>query len=266
MVGDFSPTLADDGERNSMALQLGSMSAVVACLVHAAMDFNLHIPANMLLTAWLFGMLATRQADPDEKQPGWPGRIPYAIPAGLGAWMLVTGGMKVPGELFVENARGKFANGQVGPGIEDAGQALAWGARNPELHFQIGEAQRLLSERLRSQGARLGALEEAYDAYAEAVAIFPKDVKLVLHAAWALDKLGRLDEAEKLFVQARELDPNSVTVLAFSALHRKLQGKPVEALADYRKAVQIGGGLVPVVLAELGEKLDPQELEKAAAK
>jgi hypothetical protein len=265
MVGHFSPALSTPGEKNELALQIGSISAIVACLVHAVMDFNLHIPANMLLTAGLFGVLATRQPDPFEQQIGWPSRLLYAVPAVLGVWMLLAGGPRLPAELFVETARGKFASGEVGPAVEDAGRALALGARNPELQFQIGEAQRIMSQRHRSQAARTAALEEASEAYAEAVAIYPKDVKLIVRAAWALDRLGRFEEAERLFATARELDPNSATVWAFSALHWHLQNKPADALADYRKAFQIGGGLVPVALAELGEKLDQQELEKAAA-
>jgi tetratricopeptide (TPR) repeat protein len=266
LVHQFSPALSSATEKNSLALQIGSMSAVVACLVHAAMDFNLHIPANLLLTAWLFGNLATTQAEPIEIQSGWRHRIPYAIPAALGLWMILVAAPKLPGELLVETARGKFVAGQAGPAVEDAARAFALGARNPELLFQLGEAQRIMSQHHRSAAARAGAIEEALDAYTEAVAIFPKDVKLVRHAAWALDRLGRFDEAEKLFAQARELDPNSATVWAFSALHWHLQNKPAEALADYRMALQLGGGLVPVVLAELDEKLDPQELEKAASK
>src|SRR4029077_7340517 len=43
---------------NSLALQIGALAAVGAYIVHSALDFNLHIPANALLLAFVFGLLA----------------------------------------------------------------------------------------------------------------------------------------------------------------------------------------------------------------
>jgi O-antigen ligase len=254
----------DSAESGAIALQIGSLSAITACLVHAVMDFNLHIPANMLLTAFLFGTLAARRLRTDEKEPGWPVRALHAVPAGLGLWMLIAGGMRLPGELFVETARGKFMTGQIGPALEDAGQALAWGARNPELYFQIGEVQRLLSLRLRSDDAKRYAFEDAHEAYAKARAIFPQDVKLLVRDAWALGRLGRFQEAQPLLGEAQRLDPNSPVPWIYSSLHWKLRGRPIEALADYRKVQAMNEGWVPHVLQGMGESLDRHELEEAA--
>ena len=264
MVERFSPRTDGSSDRHALALQIGTMSAIAACLVHAAMDFNLHIPANMLVTAFLFGILATWRTRADGEKITWPARALHAIPAGLGLWMLIAGAPRFPGELFVETARGKFAIGKIKPALEDAGQALARGARNPELYFQIGEVQRILSIGLPSDEEKAGALEEAHYAYAKAVAIFPQDVKLVLRDAWALGRLGRFEEAEPLIARAKELDPNSAAVWICSALHWKLRSKPAEALAEYRVAEKVGAGWIPSVLAELHEKIDPVELEKLA--
>jgi O-antigen ligase len=262
MVKRFSPATTTPAENHALALQIGTLSAIAACLVHALMDFNLHIPANLLLTAFLFGLLATRRRPADGEKPRWPDRALHAIPAGLGLWMLIAGGPRLPGEYFVEKARVKFAAGQIPPALEDAGRALAWGARNPELHFQIGEVQRILSTGRHTAESRQGALEEAHDAYAEAIAIYPQDVKFVLRDAWALGRLGRFEEAERLLAQAKALDPNSPVVWTYSALHWQFRGKPTEALADYHKAGTFGYGWIPLLLAELHEKLDPAELEK----
>jgi O-antigen ligase len=264
MVERFSALTTDPSESRALALQIGTMSAIAACLVHALMDFNLHIPANMLLTAFLFGLLATRRMRTEEKKPGWPERALHAIPAGLGLWMLIAGVPRLPGELFAETARGKFEAGKIGPALEDAGQALDRGARNPGLYFQIGEAQRLQSYGLHSEEAKRGALEEAHDAYAQSLAIYPQDVRTVLRDAWTLSQLGRFDEAVPLLARAKDLDPNSPMVWTYSALHWRLRDRPAEALADYQKAVVLGGGWIPGVLSELREKIDPQELEKLA--
>jgi O-antigen ligase len=261
MAARLSAITAAPMDRHALALQIGTLSAITACLVHAIMDFNLHIPANMLLTAFLFGILATRRTQ-DEERPGWTTRAMHAIPAGLGLWMLIIGAPRFPGELFVETARGKFATGQVGAALRDAGKALRWGAQNPELYFQIGEVQRILGDRPGSEEVRDATLEEAHEAYAKALAIFPQDVNLVLRDAWALGRMGLFQEAEALLARAQYLDPNSPTVWTYSAMHWQFRNKPAEALADYRRAEQLGGGYIAGVAAELHEKIDPVELEK----
>ena len=261
MTGRLSPVTSRSADRNEVALQIGTLSAISACLVHAVMDFNLHIPANMLLTAFLFGILATRRTRDDEA-PGWTTRAMHAIPAGLGLWMLITGGARFPGELFVESARGKFATGQAGPALKDAARALRWGAQNPELYFQIGEVQRFLNHALPDGEMKVAALEEAHEAYAKALAIYPQDVKLVLRDAWALGRMERFEEAESLLSRAKELDPRSPAVWTFSGLHWKFRGRPADALADYRRAVELGWPTITIVTTDFHETLDPAELEK----
>lgn len=43
---------------HSMALNVGALSALAAYAVHSAFDFNLHIPANVLVLAFVFAILA----------------------------------------------------------------------------------------------------------------------------------------------------------------------------------------------------------------
>ena len=262
MVNRFSNATTAQGEKHALALQIGTMSAIAASLVHAMMDFNLHIPANLLLAAFLFGMLATRRSRTGEEKASWPSRTLHAIPAGLGLWMLIVSVPRIPGELLVETARGKFATGKFGPALKDAGNAISRGVRNPDLYFQLGEVQRLMSHSLPSIEQREAALEEAQEAYAEALSIFPQDVGIVLRDAWALGRLGRFDEAESLLARAKELDPKSPRVWLGSALHWKLRQMPAQALADYHKAVSLGPGWIPHLLSDLHEEFDPAEMEK----
>lgn len=264
MIARLSPMRTSPEESRALALQVGTLSALAACLVHAAMDFNLHIPANMLVAAFLFGMLSTRQTETGARNASWMGRAIHAVPAALGLWMLILSLPRIRGEMFVEAARGKFATGKIRFALEDAGRALVAGARNPELYYQIAEVQRILHHTLASEDVKEIALEEAHYAYAQALAIFPQDVGIMLRDAWALSRLGRFEEAEALLVGAKTMDPNSPKVWTYSALHWKLRGRPVEALADYRRVQAMNEGWIPHFLKDLHESLDRQELEKAA--
>jgi O-antigen ligase len=63
----FGPRRAARGASplsNRLALNIGALCAVAAYIVHSTVDFNLHIPANALLLAFVFGLIA----NPDIKQ------------------------------------------------------------------------------------------------------------------------------------------------------------------------------------------------------
>jgi O-antigen ligase len=251
-------------DRNSLALQLGCLSALVAFLVHSVMDFNLHIPANALLIALIFGMIATRSNHPDETPArGWA-RLAGLLPAALGLWMIAVGAPKLPGELFVERARTKLVQGKASEALQDTEQALKWGTRNPELHYYIGEANRLLLPRANSASAQASLLGAALRGYSDGLALFPQDVRLQLMTAWTLQRMARFDEAAVHLARAAELDPNSGTVWAYHALHRKHSGNAPEAIAYYEKAYRLGCN-IPEVMGVLGEQLDLPALQKAAA-
>ena len=261
LAAGLSAAMPEHGGKHALALQIGTISAIAAALMHAMIDFNLHIPANLLLVAFLFGMLATREADTRWEKTRWPSRALHALPAALGLWMLVTGTPRVPGELFAETARGKIASGDIRGALEDAGRAIGRGVRNPDLYFQLGEVQRIRSHRLPTDEARQFAIEDALEAYAQALAIYPQDVGIVLRNVWALSRLRRFDEAEPLLARAKELDPNSPLPWMFGALHWKTRDMPAEALADYRNAVSLGAGWIPHFLANFHETFDPAAVE-----
>lgn len=263
MVGRFSSVTMGADERHALALQIGTISALAACLVHAVMDFNLHIPANLLVTSFLFGLLATRRTCEIDTAKLWPARLLHTVPSALGVWVLAVSIPRVQGELLVESARGKFASGKIGPALEDTGRALGRGVRNPNLHFQIGEVQRVLSNHFPSADGREAAMEEAQEAYGDAVAIFPQDVGLVVRNAWALGRLGRFEQADAMIARAKELDPNSPKVWLISALNWQRRDKPAEALAEYRRAQAVDSGWIPNILAELNEQFDVAAIEKS---
>src|SRR6185503_18504036 len=92
---------------NAMALQIGALCAVIAYVVHSIFDFNLHIPANLLLMAFVFGILA----NPGVERMGSPEK-----PRGVAMmWRLIAPALAIviavqcfrllPGEYYTERAR-----------------------------------------------------------------------------------------------------------------------------------------------------------------
>ncbi len=57
--------IANSGQlsSNNLALTIGALGAMAAYGVHSLFDFNLHIPANVLLLAFVFGILVTPESD-----------------------------------------------------------------------------------------------------------------------------------------------------------------------------------------------------------
>ena len=96
---------------NRLALQIGALCALGAYIVHSIFDFNLHIPANVLLLAFVFGILATRELR-DEKERA-PSRIPLlfcrvTMPV-IGVVILIAAVRFMPGE-YLRRARSKGAS------------------------------------------------------------------------------------------------------------------------------------------------------------
>jgi O-antigen ligase len=61
-------------------LSIASMGAIVAILVHSAVDFNLYIPANALAVAWIGGIAARAQTGAAPQDRMWKAlRLPPVI-------------------------------------------------------------------------------------------------------------------------------------------------------------------------------------------
>src|SRR6516164_5409159 len=100
---------------NSMALQIGALAAVSAYLVHSAVDFNLHIPSNVLLLAFVFGILANAGAGRERTASQSAAKFQLlnrlALPV-LGIIVLIQCLRLLPGEYFAEKSRTSLRDGQ----------------------------------------------------------------------------------------------------------------------------------------------------------
>jgi tetratricopeptide (TPR) repeat protein len=66
------------------------------------------------------------------------------------------------------------------------------------------------------------------------------DRNLLLLLGWTYDEMKRFDDSTPLFQRAREIDPNSVQVIAAHAAHLEALGKRDEAREEYQRAADRG--------------------------
>jgi len=235
---------------NSLALSVGALSATAACLTHCLLDFNLHMPANLLTAALILGLLATpsegSEAVSEEEGPGWSPYLRFALPA-LGILIVVRVAPTAPAEYYAERTRMILPDWHrlVSPEQDIQLEALArrgleWDPRNPELYAALAEAQMAQGD-LATEAPVQGKLyAQAVESYRKALEYAPGNVGYVLGLASVLDLAERFAEAEPILARALELDPNSGVTHTVIANHLVVQGKLDEAAAQYQLGAQLG--------------------------
>jgi Flp pilus assembly protein TadD/O-antigen ligase len=249
-----------------LALCIGAFGAVTAMLIHAAGDFSLHIPANALLAAFIFGILAnpgrsvTRRSSTGatEPLPLWL-RLPAPI---LGLVLLALTVPRVRGEFYGERARLALRDEQYFRAKDSALLALRAEKKNPDLYYYLGESSHYLGLDQTDRDTRFQQYTEAAEAFAHGLQLFPQDTRLLLKMGRTLDNLGRFAEAAPYFERALAADPNSAQVHACLAVHLQMQGDVEKARALYHRAVALGETVIaPAGLADL-EKLRERPFQR----
>lgn len=271
-----------DGRSTAVALQIGALSAVAAYLAHSMVDFNLHIPGNALLLAFVFGILASSGVEQKSEVPKaslapW---FRFALPLagvlflGSGLWHSVqylraglslkarrawTAAMilpKLPGEFWLDQARMNLRDHAFTKCADSANTGLRFEKQNPDLYLYLGEAYRMQALQMQQMHRRTlerAQLMAAEDAYRHGLLIFPTDETLLVRLAQTLDGQRRFDEAEAVFIEAMKADPNQALIRAYFGAHLKKMGRFDEAAEQYRRAEAITNtNLSKVGLRELG--------------
>lgn len=203
---------------NTMALQIGALAAVAAYMIHSIVDFNLHIPANVLLLAFVFGVLANAGAPRSgESATGFqPWRL---VAPALALVLLVQSVRYLPGEYFTERARQFWADDQPALAIPWAQRALEHETQNPDLYDYLGRSRSDLAETI-TDGAKREALYQAAIAdFKKGRALAPLDETFPLELGFVYDALQRYPEAEWMFYEARGLDPKSESTRGYYEAH-----------------------------------------------
>lgn len=225
---------------HSLTLVIGSLCAVAAYIVHSIFDFNLHIPANAILMAFVFGVLANPGVEMREaSQFAWKltGMRRWLLPA-VGASIFVFAIPKLPGEFFAYQAADSLGKEEFVDAIDHGNRALSWEKHNPDLYYTLGEAKRSMAGQVEGDERKGWYLQASQD-FARGLAIFPQDTRLLLIQGWTLDALGTFSESEKAYQTALRWDPNSAQVHAYYGAHLDLQGRLDEARVAYRRALKI---------------------------
>lgn len=219
-----SPSLLSNG----LALNIGALAAVGAYMVHSLFDFNLHVPANLLLMAFVFGLLANGGI-PRGSDPGFP-RVPtllsrLVLPI-LGIIVAIQCARLLPGEYFAERAR-TILGTRTPPetAVEFAQQGLLRETKNPYLYQYLATAQMNKARLSTDSQAQESLYREAVGNLEKAEAIVPEDRTFALVLALAYDQVGRPNDAERMYKKAMELQPKSETIKNLYQLHRDRMGK-----------------------------------------
>jgi tetratricopeptide (TPR) repeat protein len=144
-----------------------------------------------------------------------------ALPA-LAAILLVQSVRLLPGEYFAERSRAAMRDQQCIQSINFAREGITWDPKNPDLHFYLGLARQGQADRMQDDRARRSFYTAAIDAFAQAHALLPQEKLYAVELATALGAVGRFEEAEWAFYEARQLDPKSVCLYKSYEGHLRL--------------------------------------------
>lgn len=239
---------------NELAVVIGVLSAFAALSVHSVIDFNFHIPANALLAAALFGILANPRTPTQEEQPRWRvgGLWLRLSPVFLGAIAIALAAPRVLPEYCAERARMALRDQKPELSIAYAERGIRHDARNPNLYFYLGESKHILAMQEKDPAKAFKLNAAAAIAFSEGIKYFPSDLQLLLKLGRTLDNLQRFDEAEYVFRVALQADPNLANVYAYYGYHNFLQRRLLRAEKLYRKAYELGDGeIAPVGLQDI---------------
>lgn len=240
---------------NELALAVGALSGVMALLFHSLLDFNFHLPSNLLIGAFLFAILALPSADLNplsaERQAG-AGWMVWVAP-GVAVAMLVLAFRLAPGEYFGEMARRALRDRRYEEARLLAQQALIYERKNPNIYFTLGEARHYLTLGTEDPVGIAALHEQAAEAYEDGLKLFPRDTRLLLKLGQTLDLAGRFDQADAIYQRAIAGDPNFGNVYAYYGLHFRLQNRLRKAEFYFLKAQQLGE-----------EEISPRALQEIA--
>jgi O-antigen ligase len=233
-LGPKRVAVSSDLLSTSLALNLGAISSVAAYLVHSVVDFNLHIPANALLLAFVFGILANAGVARGGEDAGAPIsiRLWRAALIVTGAFLAIQSFRLLPAEYFAEHARTAQRNNHSDEAIGYASRGLERDKQNPFLYQYLASAKLTRCDSLPDLTDRRSCYTDAVGALQKAHDLAPFDRTFQVPLALTYDALERFAEAEWIFDEARQWDPKSVYLNEIYNFHLNRWRNPEMARED----------------------------------
>jgi tetratricopeptide (TPR) repeat protein len=236
-----SPASGGGGFRQ--AVQAGALASLAACAAHSFFDFNLQVPANMLLLAMVLGLLAAPGGGAEPKGlPAIAGKTGLASTAALGgalavlvwhchraetAWILADNSLRAgKPERALEIAREGFSENPAHARLADTAGRASYALF---LQTQTGAP-----ERSRHQEEMVGFFKKAAD-------LEPGDAWNFLNLAHAMDAKSADGESRRHYFEAIRIAPFYAAPYEFGGLGFEVAGQRSDAIRYYGLAVSLPG-------------------------
>jgi O-antigen ligase len=203
---------------NRSAFVLGAAVAVLAMLLHSAVDFNMHIPANAMVAVTLMALLAGHVRFATERywlKLGWFGK-PILTCVGLAGLVYLAQQTGQAGHAYVLLDRANRAKA-LSAKLNSLKAAWAVEPQNPETTYQLGETLRLAS--WEGVGNYRDLASEALTWFQRGMKLNPYDPYNYLRYGMCLHWLDRSNEAAPYFQKALDLDPKSYFMMCHMGWH-----------------------------------------------
>lgn len=238
---------------DTLALTLGSLAAVAALAAHSVVDFNMHIPGNALLFAFIFGILASPGIDqPTETKVLSLQTLLRGALVLLGIGLVGAVAVKYKGELFANQSRLALKENNYAETLRLTELAIEADPGNPFPYFYQGEACRGTASIMPNYAMQERYYNQAIESYSKGLAYFPQDENLWVRLAQSLDGVYLYEEAKEAYLKAIEADPKLGILHSYYAAHQRISGDLEGAVKSEATARSLGASNIPE--NEIGER------------
>ena len=245
--------------RLTLGITLGSLTGIVAIMIHSVADFNLHIMANAILLTVLAGLLmAVRSRTFPGEAGGFPilGQIRNLQSAIRNIIMVAillffaTGSHYLyrmfMGAYYVTQARGIEKGKERNTAIPAYRKAIEYAPNNPEYHFLFGKFYLNFAEAAKDRALKEVLFQNASWELEKARKRSPREARTYLALAQVSEAISYLQstksinpDTEKYYRTAVSLDPNSTQHRYLLARYYKRAGKVDEALRQLKTMITL---------------------------
>jgi tetratricopeptide (TPR) repeat protein len=243
------------------AIQAGALASLGACVVHSFFDFNMQVPANMLLLAFVLGLLAAPGVD--------TGKGSFRILAGKSA-LVFTAALGVAlafmvwkchrAELNWILANNALRDGEPELALELARKGLQENPAHARLNDTAGRASfTLAGEAEANADQRSRHSGDAVDFFQKTALLEPEDAWNFLNLAHAFDTRGPNSISKPLCLQAISKAPFYSAPYESLGLVLETSKQPMEAIRIYGLACALPGATYSPQRREALKNAFPEE-------